>query len=371
MLSKKITVFATKGKNSNEESRILELLAKFEILNLPFDPSKKLWSFWQIIQSSFSSKPQLIVMEGTGIAGGIACLFLRLFFQVPYVVSSGDAVAPFISAKTNSFIGYFAYLYERVLCQFCSGFIGWTPYLVGRALTFGAKRGVTAAGWSDQKITPEQISHFRFTIRNTLGIPQDAIVYGIVGSLAWTAKYQYCYGVELVRARLEIEKTKNIYVVIAGDGTGTPHLKNLAGALLGDKIILTGSIPSSQVLEYLSAMDVGSLPQSLDGVGSFRYTTKISEYLAAKLPIAIGQVPMTYDLLFDWSWSIGGGHPWNESYINEFAALMENLTHEKIKEKQNHMPFKIDEFDFNLQCQKVTRFIEDLINLAPKSSQTE
>ena len=56
------------------------------------------------------------------------------------------------------------------------------------------------------------------------------------------------------------------------------HLKDLAGEELGRTIILTGRVPREQVIDYLAAMDVGSLPQSVDGVGSFRYTIKLSEY---------------------------------------------------------------------------------------------
>ena len=47
---------------------------------------------------------------------------------------------------------------------------------------------------------------------------------------------------------------------------------------------------------HLAAFDLASLPQSVDGVGSFRYTTKLSEYLAAGLPIVTGQIPAAYDL---------------------------------------------------------------------------
>ena len=43
--------------------------------------------------------------------------------------------------------------------------------------------------------------------------------------------------------------------------------------------------------EFLAAFDLASLPQSVDRVGSFRYSTKLSEYLAAGLPIVTSQIP--------------------------------------------------------------------------------
>jgi hypothetical protein len=359
--SKKILVFATKGKNTNEESRILALFDSFEIDRFGFDPAHKLSSFWQLIRHVWSERPQLIVMEGTGIAGGFACLLLRWLLGVPYIVSSGDAVSPFIAMKFNGMFGYLAQLYEQLLCRFCTGFIGWTPYLVGRALTFGAPRGITAAGWSHLNYSPDELARHQQAVRERLGIPPHALVYGLIGSLNWVEKIEYCYGLELVKARTQLPESADVYVIIGGDGTGMSHLKNLAGNLLGSKIILTGNIPGDRVLEHLAAMNVASLPQSVDGVGSFRYTTKVSEYWAARLPIIIGQVPMTYDLLSDWSWCLPGNTPWDERYIQGIAELMQALTPADIASKQQHIPLELKEFNLEHQQKQVTKFIENIL----------
>ena len=61
-------------------------------------------------------------------------------------------------------------------------------------------------------------------------------------------------------------------------------------------------------------MDVASLPQSVDGVGSFRYTTKLSEYLAARLPVVTGEIPLAFDLDDGWMWRLPGDAPWEERY---------------------------------------------------------
>jgi glycosyltransferase involved in cell wall biosynthesis len=357
----KILVFATKGTNTNDESRILTLLDGFEIDRFGFNAQHKLVSFWSLIKYAIENRPALIVMEGTGVAGGFACLILKWLFNLPYVVSSGDAVAPYVAMKSNRILGYIAQIYEQMLCQFSAGFIGWTPYLVGRALTFGAPRGMTAAGWSLKKYNSDLRAKDCSSTRERLGIPADAIVYGIVGSLDWVSKIQYCYGAELVRARKKILASADIYIIIVGDGNGTPELQKLAGDLLGTKIILTGNVPNDRVFEYLAAMDVASLPQSVDGVGSFRYTTKVSEYLATELPIVIGQIPMTYDLLADWCWCLPGNNPWDDRYIDALAQLMETLTLEQIAAKKQYIPAAIPEFNLSQQQAKVTKFIGDIL----------
>ena len=134
-----------------------------------------------------------------GLAGGAALILARAVFGQRYVVSSGDAVGPWVATRSR-LLGPVFGLYERVLCRLAAGFIGWTPYLVGRALTFGTPRGVTAAGWAPFPRTPAELTDARQRVRSALGIPANALVIGIAGSMVWTPRYQFCYGMELVRA---------------------------------------------------------------------------------------------------------------------------------------------------------------------------
>ena len=91
--------FSTKGTGSNDAIRIDTLLSGFETRKeIPFSKDLKLAGLREIMKTIRAEKPDLVVMEGTGIAGGLSCLYGRLFCRVPYVVSSGDAVGPFMRA---------------------------------------------------------------------------------------------------------------------------------------------------------------------------------------------------------------------------------------------------------------------------------
>lgn len=361
----KILVFATKGTATNDEYRILKLLQNFNIEVVPFERKSKLQSCFKIIQQALLTKPKLIVMEGTGLPGGLACLFARYFLKIPYVFSSGDAIAPFISIN-YPFLVPIVQLYEQILCRFCSGFIGWTPYLVGRALTFAAPKGVTAAGWAHFPRTSEQLAEHRVNLRKQLGIPENALVFGLLGSIVWNRRLQYCYGYELVRAFQRINR-ENVCILVVGDGDGLPHLKQLAGQDLNERIFLPGSVPFEQVLDYLAVLDVASLPQSVDGVGSFRYTTKISEYVSARLPVVTSHIPMAYDIGDDWVWKLPGDKPWEENYINALATLMQNVTEEEIVLKKNALPSQLKDFDSTRQIIRVTDFIRDILSSSEKN----
>lgn len=344
----RVACFATQGSGSGDERRIRTLLEPLGPLVIGFDRGSKGRSLLGLVRRLRKERPDVVVMEGTGIAGGLAVLAAR----VPYVVSSGDAVAPYLSSF-RPWLRPFAGAYERLLCRSAAGFIGWTPYLVGRALTFGAPRAMTAAGWA-----PHPPAAGPAAARERFGIPADALVFGLVGSLGWHERAGYCYGAELVRAAARVERD-DLRVLIVGDGDGRGRLEELAGDALGERVLLPGAVGRDEVPAALAAMDVGSLPQSVDGVGAFRYTTKISEYLAARLPVVTGEIPLAYDLDDGWLWRLPGDAPWDERYVDALAELMRSVTREEIEQRRASIPGGDPRFALERQQRQVCAFVRD------------
>jgi Glycosyl transferases group 1/Glycosyl transferase 4-like domain len=349
-----VVCFATQGTGHGEEARIKALLGKVGAEALPFNRMKRARSAWTLLRLLLTRRPDLVVMEGTGVAGGVPLISARILADVPYVVSSGDAVGPYIRL-THPRLAPAAAIYERLLCRLSAGYIGWTPYLVGRALTFGAPRAITAANWS-APARPQE----RGRRREELDIPAGALVFGLVGSLEWTEGIDYCYGRELVDAVLKVERD-DLRVIILGDGSGRDRLRAIAGDELGKRVLLPGRIPRESVTSYLAAMDVASLPQSVDGVGSFRYTTKISEYLGAGLPLVTGQTPLSYDLDEGWIWRLAGDAPWDPRYIADLADLMQTLTPKELAIKRQAVQTFLPAFDRERQEKQVGQFVTDLL----------
>lgn len=362
----KIFGLATQGNGTDDEARLKALLTRFDAEFLNFDRSHKFHSFFDSLRKIQKEKPDLLLLEGTGIGGGLAALISKWAFGTKYVVSSGDAIAPFVSAIVPA-LGPLFSVYERLLCKNSAGFVGWSPYLAGRALGFGAKRAMTAAGWSPFHLSTEERSQARLKIRQQFSIPDSDIVVGIVGSLAWNPRVRYAYGAELVRA-FKLLKRRDVRIMIVGDGPGIEKLgaemSTIAETDLADKshVVFTGRVPRAEVPSYLAAMDIASLPQSLDAVGSFRYTTKLSEYLAARLPIITGQLPLSYDLPGDWLWRIKGETPWDKTYIQALSDLLERITREEILKKAQGIPQHLHEFDEKEQIERLTHFLEDILS---------
>jgi hypothetical protein len=349
----RIACFATQGTGHGDERRILELLEPLGPEPLPFDRAGKAGSAARLTGLLLRRRPDLVVMEGTGIGGGLAVLAARFLGGVPYVVSSGDAVGPYIGLRHRR-LAPFAALYERLLCRFAAGFVGWSPYLVGRALTFGAPRGMTAASWAP----PAAAAGERASRRAELGIPEEAIVFGLVGSLGWNEARGYCYGAELVRA-LRATERPDLRVLIVGDGTGLERLRDLAA---GDpRVILPGRVPKAEVAVNLAALDIAALPQSVDGVGSFRYTTKISEYLAAGLPVVTGQIPLAYDLDDGWIWRLPGAAPWDPRHLAALTDLMATVDAPELARRRARVPTDLPLFDRDRQQRLVCEFVRDAL----------
>jgi glycosyltransferase involved in cell wall biosynthesis len=353
-----VLALSTLGAGTYDEDRILALLRDFPFERFRFDRAHKVRSFWKLLATIRRERPPLAVMEGTGLAGGLALLLGRLLWQVPYVVSSGDAVGPWVGTKSRVLAPFFA-LYERLLCRFAVGFIGWTPYLAGRALTFGAPRAMTAAGWAPFPQDLTQRTAARTRIRQSLRLSPDSLVVGIVGSLAWSRRYAYCYGYELVRAMESVSRS-DVTALIVGDGDGRARLESLA-APFGRRVIFTGRVAHDEVPDFLAAMDVASLPQSVDGVGSFRYTTKLSEYLAAGLPVVTGQIPLAYDLDDGWVWRLPGPNPWRPRYHHALAELIDGLSPADLAARRAAVPEHPAEFDRDRQIARVTAFVTDIL----------
>jgi glycosyltransferase involved in cell wall biosynthesis len=353
---RRVICFATQGQTHIEGERIGVLLEALEPEQFAFDRTHKLASAVGLARMVLARRPDLVVMEGTGTAGGLILLLMRALAGVPYVVSSGDAVGPFLGLHSRA-LGLLGGAYERLLYRNCAGFVGWTPYLVGRALTFGAPRAMTAPGWTRGEPAPGA----RARVRGELGISEDAIVIGLAGSLHWNERVGYVYGAEIVQA---IRRTtrRDLVACVVGDGDGLGRLKELAGDELGGRVLLPGRVAPELVPDYLSAFDIGSLSQSVDRVGSFRYTTKLSEYLAVGLPLITGEVPAAYDLDEGYLWRLPGAAPWSAGFIDALTSLLEHIGHAEIAERQRAAAAAgTDVFDRSTQQRRMSAFIGDIL----------
>ena len=327
------------------------------------DKSKSRYENAKILWRLLKSKSwDLVYQEGTGIAGGLTLIRAARAWNQSYVVSSGDPIGGFFRVVKGPLHGVVFEQYEKLLYRHCAGFIGWTPYLAGMALKMGAPRAVTVEGAVDMSVFNPYAPSERKRMKERYNLPPDHLICGVVGSLQWTPRQQYCYGLELVEM-LQYLRREDVSVLIVGDGDGRSILEERIPDALRDRIVFTGRVPEDEVVDTLNAMDVGFISQTLDELGSYRLTTKLPEYLASGLPVAMSPIPGFFDYAQAAGWPLPAHHPARKPFHRKCAAWVDNLSWNDVAERRQKAPQVARKyFDYNVVRPKFESFIDAILS---------
>jgi hypothetical protein len=315
---------------------------------------------WKIVSSS---KWDLIYQEGSGFAGGINLIRAAKSWQQPYVISTGDPIGGFFRVTKGLLIGNIMEMYERSLYKNCTAFLGWTPYLTGAAIKLGAKRAITLEGGADFNLFQPKSAEDRRNFRQKYGIPQEHLVCGVVGSLLWNNRQSYSYGYELIEA-LKLVKRDDVTVLIVGDGNARERLQSLVPEALRSRVIFTGRLPQTEVVEAMNVMNIGFVTQTLDELGSFRLTTKLPEYLACGVPVAMSPIPGFYDYAASAGWALPAFHPASKDFHLGCARWLDHLQWHDLEVKSKIAPTIAKKyFDYDVIGDRFANFVHELLGI--------
>lgn len=354
----------THGKGGQDEIRTRKLTSTLDAEITFYDIDKKMSKaaanreLWNLLQSK---NWDLVYQEGTGIAGGLNLIKAAMLRKQRYIVSSGDPVGGFFHATKGPVAGRVFDTYERLLYSKSVGFIGWTPYLTGAAIKLGAPQSATIEGAVDlAKFTP-LLPAERAACKTKLGLNPDHLVCGVVGSLRWSERQKYSYGLELVEC-LKRLKREDVSMLIVGDGTGKEVLEKMTPDNLRSRIVFTGRLPQDAVVSAMNAMDIGFITQTLDQLGTFRLTTKLPEYLACGVAVAMSPIPGFYDYVSDAGWALPVGHPADSKFHSACAAWLDKLSREDVADKASHArKVAEDRFDYEMIARRFSTFVTDIL----------
>lgn len=312
----------------------------------------------------------LVYQEGTGIAGGANLIRAAWERKQRFIVSSGDPIGGFFYVTSGLGAGLAFTLYERLLYRACAGYVGWTPYLTGMALAMGAKRAITVEGGVDLTQFRPGSPADRLAYRQKWNIPASHLVCGVVGSLRWTPRQSYCYGLELIET-LKLLRREDVSLLIVGDGDGRSRLEQALPAALRHRVVFTGRLPAPDVSAAINGMDIGFITQTLDRLGNYRLTTKLPEYLACGVPVAMSPVPGFYDYAAPAGWALPARHPASMAFHQQCAAWLEGLEAGEIREKACHArEVAVRHFDYEILGRRFRRFVQEaLLNESGKAIQ--
>ena len=336
----KIAVLTAQGANSldAERARSIAASAAGDVDEIRFDRSANaLTTAIALTRTLTTRRDQLIYLEGTGLRVGIPLIIANAISQnrVRYIVSSGDAVDRFIRNRYGLLAGWIARIYEKLLYSRSIAFVGWTPYLVGRAIRMGAPTGLTIEGQVPPDLANPTDAE-RAKARRTLGLADHQIAIGVTGSINWSRRQRYAYGLELIEAAARAHRSDVRYFIM-GDGTGLSRLRSIARHLDTD-IVFTGKLPRRELWKAASALDLAVVSQTPDEVGLLRLTTKLPEYLALGVPVAMPASPGVLDYLSAEEDSpaivLPPSHPGRRRYWEALAREIDALTKQDLARRR-------------------------------------
>jgi glycosyltransferase involved in cell wall biosynthesis len=239
----------------------------------------------------------------------------------------------------------------------------------------GAPRSATVEGAIDPSVFVPYDADRQRRLRADYGIPSDHLVCGMVGSLHWSPRQQYCYGLELVEM-LRYLRRDDVTILIVGDGDGRARLERRVPAALRSRVVFTGRVPPSTVVDTMNMMDIGFITQTVDGLGSYRLTTKLPEYLACGVPVAMSPIPGFFDYAFEAGWALPDAHPAAPAFHQACAAWLDALTEADIQAKARRArPIAESRFQYDMVVERFRTFMSDLIDFplspSPNGSQHE
>lgn len=320
----------------------------------------------RLVAAIADSPADAVIVKGLGWRGGLAAMLAkrRTKGRRGYFVTAGDAIGSYERNNHGRVRGWLGDLFERALYRNSLGFIGRTGYHLGRAIRMGAPTGITIEGFvpSDLVFTGRAPQ-----IRRELGIPAGAIVAGVTGSIVWSERQRYAYGLDLVNAARLVDR-EDIYFLIVGDGTGLDRLKALASQDL--RFRFTGRVPHAEMADYLQVLDVALIGQTQDETGLLRSTTKLPEYLAAGVPVIMSAVPAVFDYVDQRGDDVPIipvplDHPGSERFAQSVAAILRDATRDDLSRRGRRATASIERFDLGLVAARLVPYLQSVLSRAP------
>ena len=146
----------------------------------------------------------------------------------------------------------------------------------------------SACGVDLKKFDISRRKEFRQIIRNELGIPEDAFVFGFVGRINKDKGINELFGA--FQKMQDI--TGNLYLVVVGQDEREDHIDKDLNQWANENptIFFTGR--SEKVEQYLSAMDCFVLPSYREGFG-----LSVAEAEAMGIPVIVTDIPGPTDAM--------------------------------------------------------------------------
>ncbi len=187
-------------------------------------------------------------------------------------------------------------------------------------------------------------------MRKELGIKQD-FVLGYTGALREWVDFEPVFAAV---KKLE-QNYSNIKILIVGEEGGLEKTKKLAMQYrISDRTIFTGTVPYTQVPQYISAMDVCLTARKINTVSEKMLPTKLFGYMACEKPVISPRLSGTVEAL--------GDRILYASNAEEYQAQITRLYYDKelgTGMGEEGRRFVQDNYTWSAICSKLGRVLEE------------
>ena len=275
-MKKQVLVIVSSKPGSAIEQRAIGL---FSGMQSSFDvtiikrTSSRGRDFVRFLFEIYNTKPNLIYLLDTSIAGAYAVIFARMIRNIPLIVDTGD----------------FAYLLARKLKR--PGLLGRATIFIAESVSIRLANAIVVRGSLHREMLPPRIRQKTLLIRDATYIdryepePQNNCDSNLnicmIGTINYDSERQTCYGHDLITA-FSYLKNLPISAYIVGDGDGLDFLRLECKRLgIENRTHFLGRMAYDNLPNFLAGMDVCISTQSNDPIGNARTTGKLVEYVAA------------------------------------------------------------------------------------------
>jgi hypothetical protein len=199
-------------------------------------------------------------------------------------------------------------------------------------------------------------------LRHELGIPANALVAGLAGSLRQGRRRGATYGWDLVEA-LSLLRDQPVWGLIVGGGTGFEPLVRYAAELgVSERLVMPGYVPHDRIPRYIAAMDVCLSRQTNDPVGWSRTTAKLPEYFACDRYVLATDVGAAADVLPD-EMLLAYDGSYDEHHAARLAARLAALVprQAELRRGAGTRRIAIERYSYPALAERLAAFLEEVI----------
>lgn len=250
-----------------------------------------------------------------GYPAVVAALLYGALAGRPFIVEIGDPLGDLLwsTGRVGRAGRLLIHQYERTVLKRAAHVVVRGRGLKRYAEDLGARAVTVVPDGVDGAVFRPLGANLVSALRTALRL-DGSFVVGVMGTLGWSKRLRWGYGLELLQALASLRDT-HVAGLVVGDGPGRRILERVAMELgVSERVRFVGHIRFEDLPPYINLMDVCLSTQTNDSIGRGRTTAKLPLLLACGrfiLASRVGEAAevLPEEMLIDYEDGFDRGYP--------------------------------------------------------------